>query len=125
VRYKENDPVHVICGLRSPECVELLRRYSNREDLLKPLVNVMNRISSEPAAQQEQVQLPSADGPNPRAWHVGDRLSPADIKTLVRSFLAGTTIRVLAERYRISTTSVKRLLREHGARKLPPRGGGG
>jgi hypothetical protein len=104
-----------------PEVVELLSRYSNREDLLKPLVNVLERINSEPEPDEPQDQLPSADGPDPRPWQVTDRLSPADIKTLVKSFLAGDTIRVLAERYGISTTSVKRLLREHGARKLPPR----
>jgi hypothetical protein len=101
--------------------VELLSRYSNREDLLKPLVNVLERVNSEPEPEEQQDQLPSADGPTPATWRVSERLSPADVKTLVKSFLTGDTIRVLAERYGISTTSVKRLLREHGARKLPPR----
>ena len=101
--------------------VELLSRYSNREDLLKPLVSVLDRINSVPEPHDEQDQLASADGPAPATWRVSERLSPADVKTLVKSYLAGTTIRVLAERYGIGTSSVKRLLREHGARKLPPR----
>jgi hypothetical protein len=97
--------------------VELLRRYSNRDDLLKPLVSLLERINEERLTGDEEGQLVSADGPIPRAWQVSDRLSPADIKTLVTSYLAGSTLRVLAEQYSISTTSVKRLLREHGACK--------
>jgi hypothetical protein len=104
-----------------PSGVELLSRYSNREDLLKPLVNALDRINSKPEPDEPQDQLPSADGPTPTTWRVSDRLSAADVKVLVQSYLAGDTIRVLAERYSISITSVKRLLREHGARKLPPR----
>jgi hypothetical protein len=98
-----------------------LRRYSNRDDLLKPLVSVLKRISEEPPVTEEEAQLVSADGPTPRAWHVRDRLTSADIKGLVTSYRAGDTIRVLAEQYSISTSSVKRLLREHGARKQRPR----
>ena len=101
--------------------MELLRRYSNREDLLKSLVNVLARINAEPEPDEPQDQLPSADGPTPATWRVSDRLSPPDVKAMIKSYLAGDTIRVLAERYGIGTSSVKRLLRKHGARKLPPR----
>jgi hypothetical protein len=101
---------------------ELLRHYSNRDDLLKPLVSLLERINDERLTGYEEGQLASADGPAPRAWRVSDRLSPTDIKTLVTSYLADSTIHVLAEQYGISTTSVKRLLREHGARKQRPRG---
>ena len=101
--------------------MELLRRYSNREDLLKPLVSVLERINEDLPASQEEAQLVSADGPTSRAWHVSDRLLPTDVKTLGASYLAGSTIRVLAEQYGISTSSVKRLLREQGARKQRPR----
>lgn len=102
--------------------VELLRRYSNRDDLLKPLVNVLKRINEEPYASLEEAQLVSADGPTPRTWQVSDRLTPVEIKKLVKSYLAGSTIRTLAEHYAISSSSVKRLLREHGARKQRPKG---
>lgn len=101
--------------------MELLRRYSNRSDLLKHLVSVLERISEETPASDEAPQLASADGPRPQAWRVSDRLSSADIKILVTSYLAGGTIRDLAEQYGISTTSVKRVLRASGARKLRPR----
>lgn len=107
--------------IRCSAQVELLRRYSNRDDLLKSLVSLMERINEEPPAGHEETQLPSADGPAPRAWQISRRLTPANIKTLVASYLGGSTIRVLAEQYNISTTSVKRLLRERGARKQRPR----
>jgi hypothetical protein len=104
------------------EVVELCARYSNRDDLLKPLVSVLDRINSEPPVCDPVDQLPSVDGSDPQAWRVSDRMSPEDSKALVTSYLAGSTIRVLAEQYGISGSSVKRLLREHGARKLRPRG---
>lgn len=101
--------------------VELLRRYSNRDDLLKPLVSIPERIHEEPSVVTEEAQLTSADGPAPRAWQISRRLSSTDIKTFVTSYLAGSTVRDLTERYGISTSSVKRLLRKHGVRKQRPR----
>jgi len=101
--------------------VELLHRYSNRDDLLKPLVSVLERVSDGPSAGEEEAKLVSADGPTPRAWQLSDRLSPSDVKTLVSAYLAGSTIRALAKQYGIGTSSVKRLLRQHGARKQRPR----
>jgi DNA invertase Pin-like site-specific DNA recombinase len=95
--------------------VELFRRYS------KPLVSVLERINEELPASEKESRLISADGPSPQAWRVNDRLASADIKSLLTSYLSGSTIRVLAEQYGISTTSVKRLLRQHGARKQRPR----
>jgi len=100
--------------------VELLRRYSNRDDLVKPLVSVLKRISEEPPVREED-QLVSADGSTPRAWQLSDRLTPADVNALVKYYLAGSTIRALAEQYDIGISSVKRLLRQHGARKQRPR----
>jgi transposase-like protein len=52
-----------------------------------------------------------------RQWRVGDRLSEADTEQLVAAFTAGTSKRKLAERYGISESSVKRLIRQHGASK--------
>jgi hypothetical protein len=46
-----------------------------------------------------------------------DRLNDDDVLDLVRSFLAGTQQKVLAERYGISLRSVGRIVRKHGARK--------
>jgi len=106
-------------GLR-PVLVELLRRYSNRDDLLKPLVSVVQRIREDAPAEPEEAQLTSADGSAPRAWQLSDRLTDSDIEAMVRSYLTGSTVRVLAEQHDISVGSVKRLLRQHGARKQHP-----
>jgi len=48
---------------------------------------------------------------------VGDRLTDADIELLIAEFLAGTSKRVLADRYEIGLSSVKNILRKHGARR--------
>jgi FixJ family two-component response regulator len=52
-----------------------------------------------------------------RQQHVSDRLSETDEQQLVVAFTAGTSKRKLAERYGISESSVKRLIRQHGASK--------
>ncbi|MGH3808287.1 MAG: hypothetical protein ACRDRU_17020 [Pseudonocardiaceae bacterium] len=46
-----------------------------------------------------------------------DRLSEADLCSLVSGYLVGLTARELAERFKISKSSVKRLLRERGIRR--------
>jgi DNA invertase Pin-like site-specific DNA recombinase len=46
-----------------------------------------------------------------RQWRVRDRLSEAEVRQLVKAFQAGTTKHELAERYGISLSSVKRVLR--------------
>lgn len=61
--------------------------------------------------------LASVRGNEPGVWRVIDRLSPSDVDTLIQSYQAGRTARLLAERYSVSTATVKRLLRAHGVRK--------
>ena len=50
-------------------------------------------------------------GRSEREWRVSDRLSEADLRQLVADFQGGTAKRKLAERYGISESSVKRLIR--------------
>jgi hypothetical protein len=52
-----------------------------------------------------------------RQWRVRDRLSEAQVRQLVEAFQAGTPKHELAERYGISLSSVKRLLRLYQARQ--------
>lgn len=47
------------------------------------------------------------------AWRLSDRLGEDVIASILRDSQAGTTQRGLAERYGISLSSVKRLLRTH------------
>jgi DNA-directed RNA polymerase specialized sigma24 family protein len=50
-----------------------------------------------------------------RRWAVADRLAADCIQAVVDGYRAGRTARELAERFKISTTSVKRLVRRRGA----------
>jgi len=52
-----------------------------------------------------------------RSVRVRDRLSETDVAELVSQFVAGMTRQALVEQYGISLSSVKRVLRRHGARR--------
>lgn len=94
--------------------------YSNRQDLTDALVSAVQQLRKAQAATGEPAfSVRSAQ--SPRQWRVGDRLSEADAERLVADFATGTSKRKLAERYGISESSVKRLIRQHGASK-PSRG---
>jgi len=100
--------------------VELCRRYSNRPDLLNPLVSVLEKIKKGVPHDDEPDPAP-VRGNEPGVWRVADRLAPSDVDTLIKSYQAGSTARVLAERYNVSTATVKSLLRDHSVRKQRPR----
>jgi len=103
------------------EPVELLRRYSNRPLITKPLVNLMELISTEPTAETEQTPLTSADGSGPRTkMPLAKRLTAEDIDALFKSYATGSTMAELAAKHAVSHSTIKRLLREHGARKHRP-----
>jgi transposase len=46
-------------------------------------------------------------------------LADDDIELLIAEFLAGTSKRELAERYHVSFSTVKNILRRHGVRRTP------
>jgi hypothetical protein len=90
--------------------VEVLRRYSNRPDLLGPMIEVLRRIatgdqSDEPGA------VASREGGTMRP---SDRLSESDVHGIVARFRTGTAKHRLATEYCVSLSSVKRLLRKYG-----------
>jgi hypothetical protein len=85
--------------------LDLLVRYSNHDDALRRVTGVLRRVEQDD--QADEAGLPFA-GPRPRGLAT---LSGDDVRQLVSSFRAGTAKRVLAERYGISESSVKRLLR--------------
>jgi hypothetical protein len=55
-----------------------------------------------------------------RWWSMADRLSAADVETLVEHYRSGVKAAFLATEYNISLSSVRRLLRQHGARRRSP-----
>jgi hypothetical protein len=98
--------------------VDLIEPYSNRQDLADLLGSAVQQLRKAQAATGEPAfSVRSAQ--NPRQWRVGDRLSDADAARLIAAFAAGTPKRKLAERYGISESSVKRLIRQHGRPRSP------
>jgi transcriptional regulator with XRE-family HTH domain len=93
--------------------VDLIQAYSNRRDLVDSLVSAVQQLRrSQAEAGEPSFSVRSAKSPS--QWRVEDRLSEADTERLVEAFTAGTSKRKLAERYGISKSSVKRLIRKRG-----------
>lgn len=92
-----------------------MRRYANRPDLLAELGRVATSVA-EPNAEVSLYELAdevlAARG---RRRLVAELLTAEDVTELVASFEAGTPKHHLAARYKISESSVKRLLRRQRA----------
>jgi DNA-directed RNA polymerase specialized sigma24 family protein len=84
-------------------------------DLLSALVSTVERLRANDADEPETGRSVRCEQA-PRVWRVSDRLSEAELHSLVSGYLAGITARELAEQFKISKSSVKRLLREHAQR---------
>jgi hypothetical protein len=96
--------------------VELVRRYCNRPDLQERLAAIQPGASQRRGPETDSDAL-TVSGRVPDAWRVRDRLTEADVQSLISEFLTGTPKRVLAERYVVSFSTVKRILRKHGVRR--------
>jgi hypothetical protein len=97
--------------------VDIIRAYSKRSDLQEDLNRVLLRLeraAKEPGHARRSV---SSTGQVDRAWRTSDRLTADDEAEIVRCFMTGTPKATLAEKHGISESSVKRLLRRHGARR--------
>jgi hypothetical protein len=91
--------------------VEVLRRYSNRPDLLDPLRDVLQRI--EAGDQQDEPGVCST-GHGGGLRPVRERLSEVELRELVANREAGKPLNALVTQYGISLSSVKRVLRRAG-----------
>jgi hypothetical protein len=61
-----------------------------------------------------------SSGRSARQWRVRDRLSVGDVDRMVAAFHAGVPKHVLADRFGVSLSSVKRLLRKRRPRQQAP-----
>jgi hypothetical protein len=95
-------------GSSKTALVEVLRRYSNRPDLLEPVVEVLRRIEAGDRADEPGV---CSTGRGGGLIPVLDRLSEADIAKIVQRFRAGVAKHKLAAEYGMSLSTMKRLLR--------------
>jgi len=88
--------------------VDLRGRLSNPgiRDIVAHTAKLVSRVSVDHGST-------SAPRRTARRWRLVDRLGEQIILEIVRSSHAGTTHRALAERYGISLSSVKGVLRRH------------
>jgi transcriptional regulator of aromatic amino acid metabolism len=49
-----------------------------------------------------------------RSWRLRDRFSPGDFQVMIDLYRSGVTARRVAEKFGVSLSSVKRVLRQHG-----------
>ena len=91
-----------------------MRRYSNRQDLLGPMLDVLRRIG-EADQTDEPGGVVSREGGPPRP---SDRLSEADVREIAERFRAGVAKHRLAAEYGMSLSTMKRLLRSRRSQEL-------
>jgi DNA invertase Pin-like site-specific DNA recombinase len=96
--------------------VELVRRYSNRADLQERLLQAY-LSASERRGKAHGDNTVTVSGRTPGSWRVRDRLSDEGVQQLITEFLAGSSKQVLADRYTVSLSTVKRILKKHGVRR--------
>lgn len=88
---------------------ELVGRYSNPNECGR-LADIIKALAEHPAwaeARDDAGPLPGSH----RRWRTVDRIGDQAIRDLLRASRLGTTKRAFAERFSISISSVKRLLR--------------
>jgi hypothetical protein len=95
--------------------VELIVHYSNSPELLVDIRRTVQAMATI-MVEDDEPDL-SMTAPADRDWRVKDRLTSSDIDQLVESFKTGTTIPELVNRYSISRSSIKTLLRQRGVRR--------
>jgi hypothetical protein len=101
--------------------VGLVGTYSKRQDLADQLRRVLDRLGrahQEPVGDPELSVRTTAKADQPH--RVVDRLGEQAVRELIEAFHAGTPTWRLAERYGISLSSVKRLLRRHLSANVRP-----
>jgi DNA invertase Pin-like site-specific DNA recombinase len=90
--------------------VDLRGRFSNPE--VRAVVVQVAQLAAGIKVEENQ-QERAALAPQRQRWRLVDRLGEQIIRDLLRESRTGTTHRALVERYGISLSSVKRVLRRH------------
>jgi hypothetical protein len=97
--------------------VGLIRDYSKRPDVSHDLKRARYQLDKAIKADEPtKRQSVSSTGRKPRVWGMEERLSPETITALIADYRAGSIGKEIAEKYGISLSSVRRLLRKHGGR---------
>jgi DNA-directed RNA polymerase specialized sigma24 family protein len=99
-----------------------MTRYSNNPTLLDDLRRAREAVQS--SYEDDEPELGGQRWASRRRWAMTNRLTAEDVQAVVNGYRAGRTARELAERFSVSESSVKRLVRRAGCRKrgVPPDG---
>ncbi|HEV7454987.1 MAG TPA: hypothetical protein VGO07_07045 [Candidatus Saccharimonadales bacterium] len=92
--------------------MDLIVHYSNTPQLLFDL-RLTVRALAEPGSDQEKLTLPSP-AQSAQPWSTSARLGTTGMDALLDAYHAGATKKQVADQFKISLSSVKRLLRKHG-----------
>jgi hypothetical protein len=95
--------------------VGVIRRYSNRPDLLEQLRKVVSILSD--GSQGDSVGAKVTTECMIRSRRLRDRFSSNDLQVMIDLYRSGITARQVAEKFRVSLSSVKRVLRQHGVHR--------
>ncbi|MGH3938558.1 MAG: sigma factor-like helix-turn-helix DNA-binding protein [Pseudonocardiaceae bacterium] len=95
--------------------MDLLRRYSNRPDLLGPLVSILRRVTD--PAEDGHETVTTIEGRTASPDYVREKLTEQQMTELIAAYRSGTTARELAERYGVHVSTVKKRLRRCGTRR--------
>ena len=93
----------------------VLRRYSNRPDLLEELRKVAVILLDGGQGNDADAEATTESVIRSRRLH--DRFSPDELQAMIDLYKSGVIIRQVAEKFGISERSIKRLLHQHGIRR--------
>ncbi len=97
--------------------VDLLRRYSNRADLLEQLGKVSEIVSNGSLQAAKATSEADRSEEAPRSRWLRHRFTAEEQQAMLDLYRSGAPARVVAERYGIGVRAVKRLLQTHGVRR--------
>jgi hypothetical protein len=110
------EPILTCENISKQLLVGVIRRYSNRPDLLEQLRKVAAILLDD----GQGVGTGAMDHRTEsvvRSRRLRDRFPCGDLQAMVDLYRSGVTARRVAEEFEVSLRSVKRLLREHGIRR--------
>ena len=97
--------------------VELLRRYSNRPDLLGPLVSVLRRVMD--PAEDGHETVTTVHGRTASPDYVRHALTGGQVSEVIAAYRSGETAKALAVLYGVHVNTIKRSLRKHEIKRHP------
>jgi hypothetical protein len=95
--------------------VDLVLRYSNQGDRVRPIADVMRRISSGDDAGYGTVPAPTGPRRQPAQTH---DLSDTQVAAIFASYCRGVGPRQLARQYDVTERAIKYLLKKHGVQRV-------